>query len=754
MPKLSRRTLIVAGLAAGGALLVGYGRRRLDDGDATTNFGATTPASVALNPWIKIAPDGTVTFGIHRAEMGQAIVTTIAMILAEEMDADWSRVRHEFTPVDRDYYNFGFVNRAQPFGDPERHLGARAGTAALRGVMHALGLNLTVGSGSTIDAWETLRPVAAATRALLVDAAAARLAVPREQLETREGFVRHAASGRTLGYGELAGDAARLEPPRKPPLKDPASYRLIGRDPPRLELPAKIDGSAVFGLDVRVAGMRHAAILRCPVFGGAVLRFDDAAARGIAGYERTEQLLPDTLAVVARDSWAALQAAQRLSVEWTPPPPATAALSSEALLEEYRGLFDSPDVLQVVEHANDPPGKDTAGAPPGFEREYSVPFLAHVCMEPMNATAHLRADGSLALWAPTQSPSLARSEAARIAGLEPERVEFHSTLLGGGFGRRAELDYVVAAATLATRMPGVPVQVFWSREQDLQHDMYRPAAAARMRARLAPDGTLAAVEAVVVAQSVLASNGERMPTTRATAAAEDKSIVAGISDTMYAWPDPQVGLVGRQLVIPVGFWRSVAHSHSVFFVESFIDELAAELGLAPLQLRRGWLAGKPRHLAVLEAAALHGRLSEALPAGEGRGIALSESHGSIAAHVVHLRAAPTLQLLRVTTVLDCGRVVRPGSVRAQLEGSVIDGLWSALHSEVKIEGGRVLQGNFHDYPLLRIGEVPPIDVHLIESTERPGGVGEPAVPGVAPALCSALHAATGRRFRRLPLRLA
>jgi isoquinoline 1-oxidoreductase beta subunit len=771
MPKLSRRTLIVSGLVAGGALLVGYARHRLDDGDASAKFGAGSPDLVALNPWIKVAPDGTVTFGIHRAEMGQAIVTTIAMILAEEMDADWSRVRYEFTPVDRDYYNFGFVNRAQPFGDPDRNLAARAGTAALREVMRGLGLAITVSSASTIDAWETLRPVAAATRAVLLQAGAARLGVPLDQLDARDGAVRHAPSGRSLGYGELAADAARLEPPDRPSLKDPARYRLVGRDPPRLELPEKVDGSAVFGLDVRPEGLKHAAILRCPVFGGSLRRFDDAAARGVRGYERTEQLLPDTLAVVARDSWSAMQAASRLAIEWAPPPAGTPLVSSTQLLDEYRGLFDSPEATLALEREDAAAGEsaDAASAGRVFEREYAVPFLAHACMEPMNATAQLQGDGTLDLWAPTQSPSIARTEAASAAGIDADRVRVHSTLLGGGFGRRAELDYVVAAATLAARLPGVPVQCFWSREQDLQQDMYRPAAACRLRARIAPatappgeaagvapaaaPDQVRAIDAVVVAQSVLASNAQRIPSPRAVKAAKDKTIASGISDCAYAWPAPQVAVVGRDLPVPVGFWRSVSHSYAGFFVESFIDELGTELGVAPLELRRRWLAGHPRALAVLEAAARHGRMGEALPAGEGRGIALSESHGSIAAHVVHLRAAPTLQLLRVTSVIDCGRALRPASVRAQVEGSVIDGLWAALRSDLRIEGGRVVQSNFHDYPLLRIGEVPPIDVHILDSDARPGGVGEPAVPGVAPALCAAWFAATGQRLRRLPLQL-
>ncbi len=748
MSGISRRAMLVSGLAAGSALLVGWGWRRLDDGDATEAFGAAAPGSVALNPWIRIAPDGLVTVGIHRAEMGQGIVTTIAMIVAEELDADWSKVRYEFTPVDRDYYNFGFVGRGQPLGDTAGRPFAQLGTAAIRGVMHAFGLGITVSSASTIDAWDVLRPVAAAARAMLVEAAAVRLGVPAQNLRTRDGRVADPGSGRLLGYGELAAEAARRSPPADPPLKDPAEYRLVGRDPPRLELPAKVDGSARYGLDVRLPGLRFAAIKRCPQFGGTLRRFDDAAARAVPGYERTLQLAPDMLAAVATDTWAAQQAIAKVEIDWAPPPPEAAGLSSRTLLDQYRGAFDSPDAVYAVERK----GADaSATALALIEREYAVPFLAHACMEPMNATALRHADGRLEVWAPTQAPSLARSEAARMAGLEAESVTFHSTLLGGGFGRRAELDYVLAAVTLAIQMPGVPVQAFWSRFQDLRHDCYRPAAACRMRARLCDDGAVAAIDAVVVAQSVLASNGARTPSPRATTASKDKSIVSGIADSPYDWPDPAVAFVGRELAVPVGFWRSVSHSYSAFFVESFVDELADQLGVAPLELRRRWLTARPRALAVLEAAAARGRLGEALPPGEGRGIALSESHGSVAAHVVHVSAAPTLRVLRVTSVLDCGRIVRPDGVRAQVEGSVVDGLWAALRCNLRIEAGRVVQGNFHDYPLLRINEVPPIDVHLLDSTLRPGGVGEPALPAVAPALCNAIFAATGRRIRQLPV---
>jgi isoquinoline 1-oxidoreductase beta subunit len=735
----TRRRALLAGAAAGGGLLVAWAVRALDDGDARLALEGDGTGGVAFDPWIRIAPDGLTTFGIHRAEMGQSVITTLAMLLAEELDADWARVRYAFTGVDRDYYHFGMVGRGQPFGPTEGRALATAGTTLLRGAMKAVGLSMTISSASTIDAWDTLRPVAATARAAPVDEAARRWQADPARLSTRDGVVRDADGGRSLGYGELAlGAAARGA--RAAPLKSPGAWRFIGRDVPRIEAPSKVDGRAGYGIDVRVPGMRRATVVHSPVFGGVVGRIDPAPALAVPGVERVIELAPEAVGIVARDTWAAFRGADALVVDWRDPP---SLVASEALAAQYRRRLDDADAVVVDEPS------EVAAVGTTFARIYEVPFLAHACLEPMNATAHL-ADGQLTVWVPTQAPTLALWEAARVTGLPRERVTIVPTLLGGGFGRRTETDLVVEAARLAQALPGTPVQVTWRRSEDLQHDAYRPAATGRLRATLTSAG-VAAIDCRVAAQSVVASFETRTPTPRGDDPRKDRSVVGGLRDSPYALPGLSTSFVPVTLPVPVGFWRSVTLSYSVFFLESFIDELAIEMRTDPVTLRRAWLAQSPRALAVLEKAAARGRLAEALPAGRGRGIALSASHGSFAAVVVDVEVADgAARIVGVTVVADCGQVIRPSSLRAQLEGAVVDGLWAATRPGVRLEGGRVTQSNFHDYPLLRIDEVPPIEVQLVESSERPGGAGEPALPPVAPALGNALYRATGQRSRALP----
>jgi isoquinoline 1-oxidoreductase beta subunit len=667
------------------------------------------------------------------------------MLVADELDADWSRVQVEFTPVDRDYFNFGFVGRGQPFGPTEGRVLARFGTGAVRQVMKAYGLGLTISSASTVDAWDTVRPVAAAARELLLQAAARRWQVDVSSLTARDSVVSERGASRTATFGALAAEAATLTPPSAPRLKIRNEFRLVGRDVRRVDISDKCSGAARFGLDVRLPGQRYAAIVRCPQFGGRVGAFANAPALRMRGVESVRQLGDDMLAVIANSTHAALRGAAELGAPWLAPSPMVSAeagavaapseLSNASIAAFLRAQLDAAPAA--------PPESSIANKVQSVTRDYSVPYLAHMCMEPMNAAGWLH-DGLLEIWAPTQANSIALTEAAKAANVDPAQVRVHTTLLGGGFGRRAELDYVVAASKLAAALPGVPVQTLWSRSEDLQHDMYRPGAAARLTARVGDDGDILNIDAHVAAQSVLASNATRTPSPRAVEPAKDRSIVNAFTESAYDLPVLDARFAGVDLSVPVGFWRSVNHSFGVFFLESFIDELAAELGRDAVDLRLQWLAARPRHRAVLERAAALRR------PGIASGLALSVSHGSCVAHLVETRGAALADIVRVVSVINCGQVIRPDTVRAQVESSVVDGLWCVFGPALQIAEGRVTQSNFHDYPLLRQGQVPPIEVHIMDSSERPGGVGEPAVPAVAPAVCNAIFAATGRRLRNLP----
>ena len=757
---LSRRGFILSGTAIGGGLIIGYGWRALDDGDAADKFAAQGARAAPLNAWLKIATDGTVICGIHRAEMGQGVTTTLSMLLAEELDADWNTVRFEFVPVDRDYFNFGMLLRGQPLGDPAASWRAATGTWAIRQGFHALGMSMTISSSSTVDAWDTLRPAGAAARHMLMQAAADEWKVDIERLTTERGFVIDPANNRRLGYGELAEAASREPPPDSVTLKDSAAYRLIGHNPPRLDTPMKVNGSAQFGLDIALPDMLYAAIVHSPVAGTNVASFDADAAQTMPGvhgvFEAGAPGFVRAVAVVADTSWQALQAASRVSV--TPAEPNSTAVNSHALKVEYRRMLDEASPVYFTDTAAD--AADSDAQQPDFDTllaagdnalvtaDYAVPFLAHACMEPMNCTALFTGD-SLEIWAPSQANSIARDVAAKLAGLNNDQVRVHTTLMGGGFGRRAEMDFIEQAVAVAMRVPGRPVKLFWSREQDIRHDAYRPAAMCRFKGQLDDNGKLHTLDYTLVTQSVVASYETRTPTPRGGTAATDSSVVEAINPPIYPVANLRLGFIPAELHVPAGYWRSVAHSWTTFFMESFIDELAITAGRDPLTFRRQLLTDQPRHRAVLDAL-----VAEVGKTATNVGYAITESHDTVVAHAVEV-AVVDGQFERVTRVVcavDCGPVVHPDNVTAQMEGSVVDGLSAALFGSVDFTDGRAVPGNFDRYRRMRMHECPAIEVHLINSSHpRPGGVGEPGVPGVAPALCNAIYAATGKRIRDLPV---
>ena len=745
---VSRRVFLAAGAALGGGLVLayGFGRRALDDGDAARKFAADGPAH-PLNAWLKISAEGDVTCAIHRAEMGQGVTTSLAMLLAEELDADWNRVSFEFAPVDRDYYNFGMLLNGRPFGDPASGWLAATGTWAMRQLFWSLGLSMTISSTSVIDAWDTLRPAGAMARQMLLRAAARRWSTDVEQLHTEAGFVR-GPGGSSLSYGELAEAAGREQPPESIRLKPAAEYRLLGRSLARLDTPPKVRGQAMFGSDVRLPRQHYAAVVHAPIAGSRMTAFDAGAAAAAPGIRA---VLPvgkpgaeTAVAVVADSTWAALQAAKQVTV--TSARPAVLADTSDYAADYAARLEADP----AVTFRDDAEIDAALAAAPPLTATYAVPHLAHWCMEPMNCTAHLNA-GELTVWAPTQAHSIARDVAAAVCGLQPEQVTLHTTYMGGGFGRRAEMDFVEQAASLARQLPGTPVQVIWSREEDTRHDAYRPAALCRISGSLDADQGLRALDYELVTQSVTASYETRTPTPRGGDAQTDKSVLTAVDPPVYPVAHLRLRNTPVDTHVPAGFWRSVSHSWNTFFIESFVDELAATAAVTPLQLRRRLLAGEPRALAALNAVAVAAETAGGSPAG----FAVARSHGTVVAHAVEvaIRDGRFSHVNRVVCAVDCGPVVHPDGVVAQVESSVIDGLSAALYGQIDFRDGIAQQANFDAHRWLKMADCPAIEVIVLESpADRPGGIGEPALPGVAPALVNAIAAATGERIRTLPVR--
>lgn len=739
---LSRRGFLRLSGAAGGALAIGVhlpGCALLPGpSELSRTFAAT--GELAPNAWLRIGADDRIVFLLDRVEMGQGTMTSHATLLAEELEVDPRRIEVQHAPADRAYDN----------PDPE------------------LGFQITGGSSSVRTSWHPLRQAGAASRELLRHAAAATWAVALAECRAEDGAVVHAPSGRRLRYGELVAKAATLPIPEDVPLKPPAQFRWIGKSVDRLDGPQKVDGSAVFGIDVVRPGMVQAVVVRPPVRGGKLRRFQAPPDLGALAVFP----IASGLAVVAPTYWQARRAAARVTVEWEHG--AFAAVSSDALTRRYQKLAAGTGERVRVRGNVD---RALAKAKTKLEAEYSLPYLAHAPMEPMNATAHV-ADGRCEVWAPTQAPGIARAQVAEALGLDQRDVEIHTTMLGGGFGRRLVQDYAVEAARISAHV-GKPVKVTWSREEDQNNDFYRPMAVSRIRGALDDSGAPIAWHHHLVTQSILddvgsdfigalVPGGMPRPLARFAAASApgafrrgvlvDNTAVEGAKDVAYDVPNLTVEWTRATSPVKSGFWRAVGHSHTAFVTESFLDELAHAGKQDPVALRRRLLGGQKRHLAVLERAAKEAGWGSPLPAGRGRGVAVHASFHSVCAQVIEASVerdspagAPRIRVHRVVAALDCGRVVNPELVRAQVESAVVFGLSAALEQQITFEGGQVQETNFHRYRLLRMHECPVIEVHLIDSEADPTGVGEPPLPPVAGALGNALFAATGLRLRSLPL---
>jgi isoquinoline 1-oxidoreductase subunit beta len=744
-----RRFLIVAGVLVGGGVLIGYALRGRDRLARVAAF-TRDKDELALNAWVKITPNGTITVAVPHQEMGQGVYTALPMLVAEEMDADWNLVRAEPAPVDKIYGNFVILGDGLPV-DPDDH-----GTVAtvVRWVGYKIGEKLGVlatgGSTSVRDAWEPMRIAGASAREMLVAAAAARWKAPPNECSTANSFVIHKTSGRKLGYGELAADVARMPPPQSPRLKERKDYGLIGKPVPRLDVPAKVTGSAQFGIDVRLPEMLYAAVAQCPVFGGKLVRYDETAVKSMPGVQAIVAI-PNGVAVVADSYWRAKSALAKLPITWDEGP--HAALDSSAIFAQFARDLEggNPTKYRAEGDANAAIGR----AAKTVEAEYRVPFLAHATMEPMNCTALIK-DGRCEVWAPNQSPSLVKWMAGRVAGIEGDNVTVHTTFLGGGFGRRAENDFVIQAVTLAKALPGRPVKVVWSREEDIQHDVYRPAAIASFRGALDAGGKPVALWNRIVGPSVTRDFMDRLLPFGGMDYPPDKTNAEGAADLPYEFPNLRVEHVLSKTPIPVGFWRSVGHSYNAFFIECFVDEMAAAAAADPYEFRRGLLARHPRHRIVLETVAAKAGWGSPLAPGKGRGIALHESFRSIVAQVAEVEVAADgrLSVARVVCAVDCGTAINPDTITAQMESGIIFGLSAALYGEITIGKGRVQQTNFPNYDMVRLAQAPVMEVHIVESAAPLGGIGEPGTPPIAPAVANAIFAATGKRVRRLPIRPA
>jgi isoquinoline 1-oxidoreductase beta subunit len=681
---------------------------------------APPPAAPAKLPppnvFLRVGSDDTVTVLLAHSEMGQGVWTTLAMLVAEELGCDWAKIKVEHAPAAPAYAHT------------------------------AMGMQMTGGSTSTWSEFDRYRNAGAVARELLLQAAAQRWSVPPASCRVQSGYV-HSGNYKA-SFGSLADDANKLPPPAQVRLKDPREWKILGKPTKRLDSPEKVDGRAQYGMDVRLPGMLTALILRPPVFGARVKAFRPERARAVAGVKAVVQV-PSGVAVVAEHFWAAKLGRDALEVDWDLGPHAD--LGTDKLREQMRAMMAQPGAKAASAGdvaAQLPNAKKT------LEAEYELPYLAHATMEPMNCTARVSAD-KCEIWAGTQFQTMDQKSAAQITGLKPEQVSIHTQFLGGGFGRRAtpNSDFVSEAVHLAKAMgAGVPVKVVWTREDDMRGGFYRPMWMHRLRVGLDKDGAPLAWRHTIVGQSIV----EGTPFAMMIKDGVDATSVEGVADSPYvkAAPHYLVDLHSPKTGVPVLWWRSVGHSHTAFVMETMIDELAKAAGQDPVAYRRRLLKDHKRHLGVLNTVVAKAGWGTPLSAGRFRGIALHESFGSYVAQVAEVSiVGGRVRVHRVVCAVDCGICINPAGVEAQMQSAVAFGLSAALYGEITLKDGRVEQSNFHDYPILRLHEMPKVEVHIVLSTEKSGGIGEVGTPPIAPAVANAVFAATGKRQRRLPLRL-
>lgn len=719
----SRRHFLKSTAVIGGGLIIGFhfhSRKARAEGEGAPAAAPEAPPVYPPNAFIRIAPDESVTIIINKSEMGQGIYTALAMLVAEELECDWSKVRVESAPAAPVYKHTVY------------------------------GTQVTGGSSSVSSSWEQLRTVGAKARQMLIAAAAKQWNVDAATCRAEQGVVKHVGSDQTLSYGALAEAAEQQPMPNAVALKPASEFRLIGRSTKRLDSPEKVTGTGLFGLDVYRPDMLTVVIARSPVFGGKVKRFSADKAMQVKGVIKVVQV-PSGVAVAADGFWPAKRGRDALEIEWEEGE--NSALSTEALRTQFGDLAKTPGTVARKEGA--PSTETLAQCAKQVEAQYEVPYLAHACMEPLNCVVELRKD-SCEIWTGTQMQTIDQAAAAAITGLTPERVQIHTMLLGGGFGRRANpaSDFVAEAVLVAKALVdlGKPVKVVWSREDDMRGGYYRPQWVSRVLGGIDAAGNPLHWQHTIVGQSVITGTPFEAAMIRNGI---DPASVEGAADLPYAVPNFLVDLHTVKMTVPVLWWRSVGHSHTGFVTECYLDELAHAAGKDPVEYRRALLTKAPRHLGVLNLAAEKAGWGQALPAGQARGVAVHKSFDSYVAQIAEVSIEDDIvRVHRVVCAIDCGIVVNPDTVVAQMESAIAFGLSAALHGELTFKNGRIEQSNFHDYQVLRMNEMPAVEVHIVPSAEAPTGVGEPGVPPIAPAVANALLALTGKPVRKLPIILA
>lgn len=739
--KITRRAFIISGSIIGGGFALGLGGTLYSNYKKKSFTGRGFEEGEALNPFIFIKPDNTIQLAIARAEMGQGVLTSLAMLCAEELEISLNQIEVIHPQVESPYANINLATNYQRTSSSE-------GFHFMEKVAYVLPYIATGGSTSIRDGYEHYRMLGASAREMLISAAAKKWEVATSDLKAANGFVINTAGDR-ISYGELAPLAAQEEPTKNPILKSKKAFNLIGKSVQRIDLKEKVNGTATFGIDVRQPDMLYAAVKHSPIKGAEVLSIsNEAEILALRGVKKVMHW-SEGAAVIADNTWRAQQAANKLDLELDTK--GNESLSTDKIRQGLKQRLSGE-----IDHIKDEKGNvDTAFDKAGslVEAEYEVPFLAHATMEPLNCTILVK-DGKAKVWVGHQAPFLVSMAVASEADVSKSDVEIDIKYLGGGFGRRAENDFVVEAAKIAKSMEGTPVQMVWSREEDTQNDTYRPMVLSRFKASIDDSEKVGALENHIAMQSVLSSSIGRNFPLMTPPESQDTTAPEGAANLAYDFATTKIGYSFVESPMRLGFWRSVGHSYNAFFTESFMDEMAHAIDKNSYSLRRQLLQNKPRQLKVLEKAAQMSDWDTTLPKGKARGIAFHESFGSMVTQIVEItvNAQKQYSVDRIYCVIDCGKYVNPDTIHAQMQSGIVYALTAAAYGEITVKDGKIEQSNFPDYDMIRLKHMPEVISHIMENEEDPGGVGEPATPPLAPALTNAIFAATGDRIRSLPLK--